>query len=45
LGLAYVFIDLGSANINKQGFLRGNLVGDYSPNNVNVINLNLIYRF
>jgi long-chain fatty acid transport protein len=45
LGLAYVFIDLGSASINKQGFLRGNLVGDYSPNNVNVINLNLIYRF
>lgn len=45
LGLAYVFVDLGSASINKQGFLRGNLVGDYSPNNVNVINLNLIYRF
>jgi long-chain fatty acid transport protein len=45
LGLAYVFIDLGSASINKQGFLRGNLVGDYSPNNVNVINLNLVYRF
>lgn len=45
LGLAYVFIDLGSASINKQGFLRGNLVGDYSPHNVNVINLNLVYRF
>lgn len=45
LGLAYVFVDLGSASINKQGFLRGNLVGDYSPHNVNVINLNLVYRF
>jgi len=45
LGLAYEFIDLGSAGINKEGFLRGNLVGDYSTNNVNVVNLNLIYRF
>ena len=45
LGLAYEFIDLGSANIQKEGFLRGNLVGDYSTNNVNVVNLNLIYRF
>jgi long-chain fatty acid transport protein len=45
LGLAYEFIDLGSANINKQGFLRGNLVGDYSTNNVNIVNVNLIYRF
>jgi long-chain fatty acid transport protein len=45
LGLAYEFIDLGSANINKDGFLRGNLVGDYNTNNVNVVNVNLIYRF
>ena len=45
LGLAYEFIDLGSASINKEGFLRGNLVGDYSTNNVNVVNVNLIYRF
>jgi long-chain fatty acid transport protein len=45
LGLAYEFIDLGSAGIDKEGFLRGNLVGDYSPNNVNVVNVNLIYRF
>ena len=45
LGLAYEFIDLGPANINKEGFLRGNLVGDYSTNNVNVVNVNLIYRF
>lgn len=45
LGLAYEFIDLGSAGIDQEGFLRGNLVGDYSPNNVNVVNVNLIYRF
>jgi len=45
LGLAYEFIDLGSAGISKEGFLRGNLVGDYSTNNVNVVNVNLIYRF
>jgi long-chain fatty acid transport protein len=45
LGLAYVFMDIGSARINKEGFLRGNLVGDYSTNNVNIVNLNLIYRF
>lgn len=45
LGLAYEFIDLGSAGINKEGFLRGNLIGDYSTNNVNVVNVNLIYRF
>jgi long-chain fatty acid transport protein len=45
LGLAYEFIDLGPASINKTGFLRGNLVGDYNTNNVNVVNVNLIYRF
>lgn len=45
LGLAYEFIDLGSASINKEGFLRGNLVGDYGTNHVNVVNVNLIYRF
>lgn len=45
LGLAYEFIDLGSASINKEGFLRGNLVGDYGTNHANVVNVNLIYRF
>ena len=45
LGLAYEFIDLGSADIKKEGFLRGNLMGDYDTNNVNVVNVNLIYRF
>jgi long-chain fatty acid transport protein len=46
LGFAYEYINLGSANINKQGgLLLGTLVGDYSPNMINVINLNLIYKF
>lgn len=45
LGLAYEFIDLGSASINKEGTRKGDLVGDYDSNNINVVNLNLIYRF
>jgi long-chain fatty acid transport protein len=46
LGFAYEYINGGSANINKQGgpFI-GTLVGDYSPNMINVVNLNVIYRF
>ena len=46
LGFAYEYINLGSANINQQGgpFI-GTLIGDYSPNMVNVVNLNVIYRF
>ena len=45
LGLAYEFIDLGSADIKKEGLVRGNLAGDYNTNNVNIVNVNLIYRF
>lgn len=46
LGLAYEYINLGSANLNQTGsLLVGDLVGAYSPNMVNVINLNVIYRF
>ena len=46
LGFAYEYINGGSANINKTGgFLVGDLVGDYSPNMLNVVNLNLIYKF
>lgn len=46
LGLAYEYINLGSANINQQGGpVIGTLVGDYSPNMVNVVNLNVIYKF
>jgi long-chain fatty acid transport protein len=46
LGFAYEYINLGSADLNKTGSLFvGDLVGDYSPNMVNVVNLNLIYKF
>jgi long-chain fatty acid transport protein len=46
LGLAYEFIDTGSANLDKSGGpLIGSLQGDYDPNNVNVVNLNLVYKF
>jgi len=46
LGLAYEYINAGSASINKTGgLLVGDLVGDYSPNMINVVNVNLIYKF
>ena len=46
LGFAYEYINAGSANINKTGgLLVGDLAGDYSPNMINVVNLNLIYKF
>jgi len=46
LGFAYEYINLGSANINKPGGpLIGTLIGDYGPNMINVVNLNLIYKF
>jgi len=47
LGLAYEFIYAGSGSLdrtNLAGYL-GTLQGDYSPYNINVVNLNLIYRF
>ena len=46
LGFAYEYINLGSSALDKQGgpFL-GTLVGDYGPNMINVVNLNLIYKF
>jgi long-chain fatty acid transport protein len=46
LGFAYEYINAGSASINKTGgLLVGDLVGDYSPNMLNVVNVNLIYKF
>ncbi len=46
LGLAYEYINLGSAEINKQGDpVIGTLAGDYNPNMINVVNLNVIYKF
>ena len=46
LGFAYEYINLGSDSINKSGGpVLGSLVGDYGPNNINVINLNMVYKF
>jgi long-chain fatty acid transport protein len=46
LGLAYTFIDLGSAPVNEtRGPLSGTVQGDFSPNNVNVIALHVAARF
>lgn len=46
LGLAYTFIDGGSAKLDVQGGpVVGSLQGDYDPNSINVVNVNLIYRF
>ena len=46
LGFAYEYINAGSASINKTDSpLLGDLIGDYSPNMINVVNLNLIYKF
>lgn len=46
LGFAYEYINGGSASISKTGgLLVGDLVGDYSPNMINVVNVNLIYKF
>lgn len=47
LGLAYEFIYAGSGDLNRTNSPNylGTLQGDYSPYNINVVNLNLIYRF
>jgi long-chain fatty acid transport protein len=46
LGLAYEFIDFGSAKIDKTGGpFVGSLVGEYDSYNANIVNLNLIYKF
>ena len=44
-GLAYTFIDAGSASVNQTRGLAGTVQGDYSPNYINVIALNLAMRF
>jgi long-chain fatty acid transport protein len=46
LGLAYTFIDAGSASINEtRGPLSGTIQGSYSSNYINVIALSLSARF
>ena len=44
-GLAYTFIDAGSASVNQTRGLAGTVQGDYSSNYINVIALNLAMRF
>lgn len=46
VGLAYEFMDFGSAKIDKAGGpFVGSLVGDYDSYNANIVNLNVIYKF
>lgn len=46
LGAMYTLVTLGSAPTDQSGGpLRGRLVGDYSPNLVHAIGLNLVWRF
>jgi long-chain fatty acid transport protein len=45
LGLAYEFLDAGRADIRQSRFIAGTLVGDYSPNHIQFVNVNLIWRF
>jgi long-chain fatty acid transport protein len=46
LGLAYTFIDAGSADVNQtRGPLAGTVQGDYSPNHIHVVGLSAAMRF
>ena len=46
LGLAYTFIDAGSAPVNEtRGPLSGTIQGDFSSNYINVIALSGAARF
>lgn len=46
LGASYVYIDLGDADIRQTGgTLTGSLAGDYSPNRIHAVNVNLTWRF
>lgn len=45
MGLAYTFIDAGSASVNQTRGLVGTVQGDYSSNYINVIALSFAMRF
>jgi long-chain fatty acid transport protein len=46
LGASYVYVDLGDADIRQSGgLLTGSLAGDYSPNRIHAVNVNVTWRF
>ena len=46
LGLAYEFMDAGDAELSQaRGSLAGPLKGDYKTNHINIISVNMIWRF
>ena len=46
VGLAYEYLDMGDAHINqKGGDLRGDLKGDYKKNRIQIIGLNVNWKF
>jgi hypothetical protein len=46
IGAAYEYIDLGNGGINRNdGPPKGPLKGDYNPNAIHVLALDLIWRF
>ncbi|TDI99862.1 MAG: hypothetical protein E2O73_06860 [Deltaproteobacteria bacterium] len=46
LGASYVYVDLGDGDIRQTGGpLTGGLAGDYSPNRIHAVNVNLTWRF
>lgn len=44
-GLAYTFMDAGSADIQQSGTLRGDLVGDYDTHEIHVVSAYLNWRW
>ena len=46
MGLAYTFLDAGSASVNQtRGPLTGTIRGNFSPNYIHVVALNFAMRF
>jgi long-chain fatty acid transport protein len=45
VGAAYTLIDGGSAKVNREGTLTGDLEGEYDTNFIHAFNLNFVYRF
>ena len=45
LGLAYTYMNGGSADIRQAGALRGELVGDYERNDIHFIAMYVNWRW